>query len=441
MKLSQQNIKRYLILIFCVALGIQNMEALELKEKVNLEDLIVAKEIKGEVIDATTKKPLVFATLNVLESNVSTITNTEGNFAIKIPSDNENGKILVSFLGYQSKEISISELSNGFNTITLKESITSLQEITVISVKDALDLVKQVFKNKSDNYLKDPTVMTAFYRESIKKRNRNVSLSEAVVNIYKKSYTSSNRDDIKIFRARKKTDYKRLDTVAFKLQGGPFNSLFLDVIKYPEYMFSNEMINYYTFNFDRATEINGQPIYVINFAQKNGVNDPLYKGKLYIEPKNKILVSAVYSLNITDAKEASKLFVRKKPRNASVFPKEVVYRVDYKESNGKWHFSYGNAMLKFKIDWNKKLFNSTYTMNSEMAITNWKRQVSSEKISRKEMIKSSIILSDEASGFSDPNFWGEHNIIEPEKNIESAIKKIRKQLEKSASVQGTFAAR
>jgi hypothetical protein len=34
------------------------------------------------------------------------------------------------------------------------------------------------------------------------------------------------------------------------------------------------------------------------------------------------------------------------------------------------------------------------------------------------------------SGFADPNFWGEFNLIEPEKPIETAIRKIQKQLEK-----------
>ena len=116
-----------------------------------------------------------------------------------------------------------------------------------------------------------------------------------------------------------------------------------------------------------------------------------------------------------------------------------MYRVDYNESNGKWHYAYGNAMLKFKIDWDKKLFNSVYTMNSEMVVTDWQR-TNDNKPERKEMIKSTIILSDETSGFSDPDFWGEHNIIEPEKNIESAINKIRKQLERSKLEQGTFAA-
>ena len=39
-------------------------------------------------------------------------------------------------------------------------------------------------------------------------------------------------------------------------------------------------------------------------------------------------------------------------------------------------------------------------------------------------------MSDKAFGFSDPNFWGAYNVIEPEKSIESAIKKIKRQLKK-----------
>ena len=42
-----------------------------------------------------------------------------------------------------------------------------------------------------------------------------------------------------------------------------------------------------------------------------------------------------------------------------------------------------------------------------------------------------MIISDEISGFSDPDFWGTYNLIEPDKSIESAIEKIRRKLERS----------
>lgn len=45
-------------------------------------------------------------------------------------------------------------------------------------------------------------------------------------------------------------------------------------------------------------------------------------------------------------------------------------------------------------------------------------------------MRPSVIISDEASGFSDPEFWGAYNVIEPEKSIEAAINKIKRQLKK-----------
>ena len=78
-------------------------------------------------------------------------------------------------------------------------------------------------------------------------------------------------------------------------------------------------------------------------------------------------------------------------------------------------------------------------MNCEMAITDWEKNTDNAFPKYKDRMKSSIILSDEAIGFADPDFWGEYNIIEPEKSIESAIKKIQRQLRKGKSISGTAA--
>lgn len=207
-------------------------------------------------------------------------------------------------------------------------------------------------------------------------------------------------------------------------------------MKYPEYIFNEVSMEDYDFSFDRTTRINDKLIYVINFKQRPDIYDPLYMGKLYIDAENKILTSAIYSLNITDKEKASKMFVRKKPRNARVYPVEIAYRVDYREKNGRWYYGYSNVLLEFKINWDKKLFNSVYSMSAEMAVTDWEKNIAGEVPKVKDRLKSSIILSEAALGFSDPNFWGEYNIIEPEKSIESAIKKIQRQLKKSKTDGG-----
>jgi hypothetical protein len=210
-------------------------------------------------------------------------------------------------------------------------------------------------------------------------------------------------------------------------------------MKYPEYIFTDETIPDYRFRFERSTMINDKLIYVVSFEQRSGIRNPLYNGKLYIDAEKKILTSAIYSLNITDKEVASRMFVRKKPRNANVYPTEVAYRVDYREKNGRWYYGYSNVLLEFKINWDKRLFNSVYSMTCEMAVTDWEKSLASEFPRYRNRIKSDIILTDEAIGFSDPDFWGEYNIIEPEKSIESAIKKIQRQLKRARTSGGESA--
>ncbi|PKA96982.1 carboxypeptidase-like protein [Flavobacteriaceae bacterium MAR_2009_75] len=422
------------LVLFTLVVGIERANAFFQEETPQESNFNL---YRGEVVDSDSNKPLVFTSLMVEKSNISTITNTEGEFSIKIPDNISNANIIVSFLGYKTKTIPLAQLKNGKNRIMMDVSITELPEINISIPKDAELLVRETLKKKGENYLKDPTLMTAFYRETIKKRRKNVSLSEAVVNIYKTPYTSLKQDGVKLYKARKSTDYDKLDTVALKLQGGPFNALFVDIMKYPEYIFSNELISNYNFKFDRSTRVNDRLIYVVTFAQKESILDPLYEGKLYIDAENKILTSAIYHLNITDKDLASRLFVRKKPRNARVWPNEVAYRVDYREKNGKWYYGYSNVLLEFKIDWDRRLFNSVYTMTCEMAVTDWKKNMAADYPKIRDRIKTSIILSDEAIGFADPDFWGEYNIIEPEKSIESAIKKIQRQLRRANSSGGT----
>ncbi|MGB2760312.1 MAG: carboxypeptidase-like regulatory domain-containing protein, partial [Maribacter stanieri] len=387
-------------------------------------------EYTGEVLDSNSKKALVFATLTVDNTNVTTITNSEGQFSLKVPTEYINNNLTISFLGYKTKQISISELENEKNKIFMEEFVMALSEASIDAPNDAEVLVRETLDKKGSNYLNENTVMTAFYRETIKKRRTNVSLSEAVVNIYKTPYSSNKTDALELYKARKSTDYSKLDTVALKLQGGPFNTLFVDMVKYPNYIFTPETLGYYDFSFDTSTRVNDQLIYVIDFKQKPEIIDPLYNGKLYIDAENKILTSAIYSLNITDRKLASQMFVRRKPKNAEVWPTEVSYRVDYREKDGKWYYGYSNVLLEFKINWDKRLFNSVYSMSCEMAITDWEKNIENTIPRSKDRMKASIILSDEAIGFADPDFWGEYNIIEPEKSIESAIKKIQRQLKR-----------
>ncbi|UZO80036.1 carboxypeptidase-like regulatory domain-containing protein [Aquimarina sp. ERC-38] len=384
-------------------------------------------EFKGMIVDQLSNEAIISATISLIDSNISTVSNDEGEFSIKIPKGQENGELQITHLGYQEKTIALSNFNGQMLRIPLALTITELNTVA-INPSNPEAIVRAAINNRGVNYQDKNTIMTAFYRETIKKRKTYVSLSEAVVDVYKNPYVSDKSDVIKLYKARKSTDYKKLDTLTLKLRGGPSSTLYIDVMKNPESLFSQNILTNYNFSFDQSTNIDDKVVYVINFKQKPNIDDLLYYGKLYIDAESLAMTKAVFSLKLDDRKKATELFVRKKPANAKVYPTVADYSINYREKDGKWYYGYGRIDLAFKVNWRKKLFNSTYKLNVEMAVTDWKQNSSNEIIRPKERLKNSVVISDEASGFSDPAFWGEYNIIEPEKSIESAIKKIEKQL-------------
>ncbi len=388
-------------------------------------------EFNGKVINSENKEPLIFANIGLVESNISTISNSNGDFIIKIPKNHPNRKIKISFIGFKTKIVNLKSYKISKKPISLDVYVSPLSETVVSVPKDVDELVRQTLANSGQNYLLKHNLMTAFYRETIKKRRRNVSLSEAVINIYKSPYKKyQKREGIKVLKIRKDTDYIKLDTVAMKLAGGPYNTLFQDIIKYPDNFIPLFYFSNYNFWIHRTSEINNVPVFVVRFKQKDDVDEPLFFGEMYIDGNNKILLSANYSLNVNDREKSSRLFVQKKPRNANVWPLNANFRVDYAERGGKWYYSYSNLTLDFKVNWDKKIFNTIYSLSSEMVVTDWTENENFDSLKKKEFLKPSVILTDSKMGFSDIDFWGINNIIEPENSIQNAIKKIQRKLKR-----------
>lgn len=384
-------------------------------------------EFKGKVVNSVTGDPLASAYIVIDDTNISTVTNSDGEFSLKVPEDITQATVTISNLGYKSKSLPLSYFKAENTLIKLEESVEELSEISIFTAKDATSLVYKMLQKRGENYLDNETLMTAFYRETIKKGRRNISLSEAVAEVYKQPNSSNRKDDVALLKARKSTDYKRLDTLALKLRGGPYNTLYVDLMKYPDFLFDQNSLDDYSFSFNEPTRINDRYLYVVDFKENNH-SEPWYYGKLFIDAESITLVKALYSLNVDNRNAASNLFVRKKPSGAKVYPVEVDYQVDYRKADGKWYYGYGNAQLEFVVNWKRKIFNSHYKVSSEMAVTDWQR--ASEKDKDKQFIKPSVVMVDDISGFADVNFWGNNNIIEPEKSIQNAIEKIQRKLKR-----------
>ncbi|MBA4321761.1 MAG: hypothetical protein C0408_02980 [Odoribacter sp.] len=197
--------------------------------------------------------------------------------------------------------------------------------------------------------------------------------------------------------------------------------------KNPETILTIDAMKYYNYTLAGVVEIDNKPHFVIDFIQKQGVEIPLFMGKLYIETTSYAISGAEFGFNLSNKEEAAALFIRKKPLGMQVTPELANYMVKYREQNGKWYFAYSRAEVKFKVTWKKKLFSTNYTTMAEIAVTDRTDQ-EVIKFAGKDRIKYSDVFSDKVSAFADPEYWGEYNVIEPDQSIESAIRRLAKKL-------------
>ncbi|HPA87544.1 MAG TPA: carboxypeptidase-like regulatory domain-containing protein [Bacteroidales bacterium] len=384
---------------------------------------------RGKVIDDETGLPLVFASVAVKETNVATVTNIDGEFVIKIFETQIARNLEVTYLGYKNAVVPLTDLrADGFkNVIEMGQAPIPIKEIVVKPI-DPEGVVRSAIARINRNYVDIPNLMTAFYRETIRKNRTYVSIGEAVVEIFKAPYNNDLRfDGARLYKGRKGSDVERMDTVLFKLQGGPVTVLQLDIIKNTMDILTFEAMDYYDYSLISVVEIDERPHYVISFRQKPSVDNPMFLGNLYIETSTYTLTEAEFGFNVEDKEAASSIFIKKKPLGMEVTPEVATYRVKYREQDGKSYLTYSRAEVKFKVNWKKKLFNTYYTTMSEMAITD---RTTEEviKIAGKEKLRYNDVFSEQVEAFADPEFWGDYNVIEPDQSIESAIRRLSRRL-------------
>jgi len=391
-----------------------------------LADTINYKSFYGKVIDSNSSKALPFATIEALGSNTATVSNIDGEFTIKIERNADVSQLKVSYIGFQNQILDLANFEGKRSfTVELNPSTIQLKQVT-IRPKDAMELINDVLYNIRNNYSDSPMMMRGFYRETIQRGKNYVSISEAVIDVYKGSYSNEYQvDQVKLFKGRKSADVEKMDTVLFKVQGGPNTTILMDVVKNPYILLSEEYLNVYNFRLSDVIAIDDRLHYVISFDQKEYVDDPYYRGRLYIEMDKLAISEAEFELNVDNEDQAARLFIQRKPMGMSIIPERAVYRAKYTIEEDRWYFSYARAEVKFKVNWKRKLFNTTYTTMSELAITD-RTYEGIEKFAGRDRFKSKDILNEKVYIFFDQGFWEGYNVIEPDQSIESAIRRLNR---------------
>lgn len=386
--------------------------------------------VTGIVKDSETRKALGNVNISVQGTNIGTVTNADGVFSLKVSKDELAGGVMVSHLGYQNVLVTSETLLDAKKrpTVWLEPSALTLDMLNVFG-GDPLLLVEQAIRRVSQNYAPHPHLFSAFYRETIQKRNRYIGISEAVADVYKTDYKQrdASRDRVQILKARRLESQKRSDTLAVKIAGGPNMPIYLDVAKNDDELLSPDMLHCYRYQIQLPVSIDDRMQYVVSFTPRVILDYPLFRGTLYIDQQTMTFTRAEFRLDLSDMDKAVRHILRKKPSGLRFKPVEVSYLVTYRCQDGLSYLHYMCNVMRFKCDWKKRLFSSTFATTTEMVMVD-RIDRPSDGIRSRDAFKPQEIFYDVVEEYWNEDFWRDYNIIEPTESLESAVKKLKKQL-------------
>lgn len=381
-------------------------------------DTLKRLSVGGRVLDRITSESIPYASVSVEGSTIGTVTNNDGEFRLLIPDSLEHSLVRISHMGFESRIIRISLLERQYLTYFLDPKIIPLQEV-VVRVIDPNRTIREVVKNRSANYGRDPVYITSFYREGVEYRS-SLTLSEAVLKIYKTGVNSSAASEqVKVLKMRKLSTHDNKDTLVTKIKSSINSSLLLDIAKNLPDFLSHESMWQYNYSHSDITVIDERRVYVISFEQKDDVPLPLFKGKVYIDAENYAIVKAEFSINQKYIKAAADDFIIKRSRGLDIIPEKISYSVSYRNTNGAYFINHVRGDLHFKVKRKKRFFSSD--LHAWFEMVNCGTEFTDVTPFQKDERISTRDIFSETSFTYDKSFWDNFNIILPEENLTDYI--------------------
>ena len=123
--------------------------------------------VRGMVIDAENKEPVIGAGVFIDGTNKGIATDIDGQFALKVPSDTS---LVISSIGYYSKKVRVSSLLSSDNNVIMleKDAMTGLVE--VVTVNAASDSGRDGSARNIDDVYGHMTYKPKSHKEKNKKK-------------------------------------------------------------------------------------------------------------------------------------------------------------------------------------------------------------------------------------------------------------------------------
>ncbi|MEM6963632.1 MAG: carboxypeptidase-like regulatory domain-containing protein [Bacteroidota bacterium] len=394
--------------------------------------------LTGIVLDKNTKEPLPYAHIGIPELGIGTTSSERGEFKIKLPSDNLEVELMISFIGYEAYKKKVSQLGNPAN-IEIKATVTNLMEIEVLDQVAVESIIRKAVNNIPKNYPTYPHTDLAFYRESrTGKDSQYLYMAEGVLNVYKKSYRSTKEGQVSLVQGRKINLRDPLDTlVRSGFTSGHMAAHRFDFVYNREDFLQEKYFPVYNYWIESMTSYNGNPVYVIAFAKDYEVTKAYYdtekkkrrfgwnllkrntksqkkrltarmKGRLYIDKNSYAIIKGEFEITPKGLKK-----INDYPLYSGNW-KGNAYEVNYQKLGDKWFFSDA---------FRKGLYGGGGLYMNEVKITQINPKKSGplpylDRISKGQRFT-------KMTGTYDPNFWNNYNTTPLNTDLAASVEQLQ----------------
>ena len=123
--------------------------------------------VRGMVIDAENKEPVMGAAVFIDGTNKGIATDVDGQFALKVPSDTS---LVISSIGYYSKKVRVSSLLSSDNNVIMLERHAMTGLVEVVTVNAASDSGRDGSASNIDDVYGHMTYKPKSHMEKNKKK-------------------------------------------------------------------------------------------------------------------------------------------------------------------------------------------------------------------------------------------------------------------------------
>lgn len=378
-------------------------------------------EVEGKILNENTNVPVGFAHVSIQGANIGTMTNTNGNFILKVPLKHSKQDIIVSCLGFDIKQISYDEFKAANSIIEISPKSYSLNEV-VVEPLDAKKIVKNAITKIQVNYPIFQEIFDAFYRESLSESEGYFKHAEAVIEIYKENYSKPSKDQVKLIKGRSfDIDSKTELGSFFNIEGGPYYCLEYDVVKNGISFINKKHINKYEYKIENVIKYNNRNTYKIIFKQKDWVQKAFFDGILYIDVESLAFVKVDFQFSAIGIKHASNYFVTRNPQALEITPQFAKFSVEYQYIDDFWRLRNTHSNIVLHVNKDDLNVNEEINLKTDLIITNYQSKTFFKELSEENFFKSDDLLTEKITEY-DYQFWEQYNILLPDSDLLSLFK-------------------